>query len=379
VSRSVGAVRPTVLLVVEQLRRRVPGGIGTYARGILSGLAALERERGLTVATVTLYASWAFADPLADWGRPMRRVALPSRLLTRTWDRGYLLAPRGYDVVHGVSLSTPGLRRASRSSLVVTVHDLAWRRFPDATTARGRRWHEAALSRVLELARAFVVPSTDVQADLVAAGAPPRSVTVIPEGIDHLAPPDTAAAHRLLRAAGVLGPYLLSVSTLEPRKNLTRLLDAFKRARDGGLGPLSLVVVGPRGWGSPRRERAATDGVVFVGSVPAPVLSALYAEATAFVYVPLLEGYGLPPLEAMAAGVPVVASTTVPSVRDESGGSPALLVDPEDPDAIAESLVRVVTDRVLAASAAERGAAVARTRTWRAAAARHLELWARLA
>jgi len=377
VSRSAGAVRPTVLLVVEQLRRRVPGGIGTYAHGLLSGLAALERERGLSVATVTLYASWAYADPLADWGRPLRRVALPSRLLTRAWETGYLLAPRGYEVVHGVSLSTPGLRRASRSSLAVTVHDLAWRRFPEAATARGRRWHEAALERMLELAKAFVVPSADVRDDLVAAGAPPSAVTVIPEGADHLAPPDADAARRLLRAAGVAGPYLLSVSTLEPRKNLVRLVEGYARARAGGLGAVPLVVVGPRGWGRPGLGRVP-EGVSVLGPVPAPVLSALYADATAFVYVPLAEGYGLPPLEAMAAGTAVVASTAVPSVRDDGGGSAAVLVDPEDPDAIAEGLVRVVHDPVLAASAAERGAAVARARTWRAAAARHLELWARL-
>ncbi len=375
-----GPVRPTVLLVVEQLRRAVPGGIGTYARGLLAGLAALERERGLTVATVTLYASLTFFDPLFDFGRPLRRVALPSKLLTRAWDTGYLLAPRGFDVVHGVSLSMPTLRRGSRSSLVATVHDLAWRTFPEATTERGRRWHEASLQRVMKEAKGFVTPSAEVKDELVAAGAPAKAVTVIPEGVDHLPPPDPTRAEAVLAAAGVRGPFLLSASTLEPRKNLGRLVRAYGIARAAGdLGQVPLVIAGPSGWGSSGLGRSADDGVVLLGPVALPVLVALYAKAAAFVYVPLTEGFGLPPLEAMSVGAPVVASTAVPSVRDDTGNEVAVLVDPEDPDAIAEGLVRVVTDPVLAASLGERGAAFARSRTWRTAAARHLELWARLA
>jgi glycosyltransferase involved in cell wall biosynthesis len=289
-----------------------------------------------------------------------------------------LLAPRRYDVVHGLALGAPGLRRASRSALVVTVHDLAWRTLPEATTKRGRQWHEAALKRALGEAKAFVVPSSSVKDELVAAGAQPRSVTVIAEGADHLPPPQPERATALLERAEVRGPYLLSVSTLEPRKNLRRLLQAYAAARSEGLGKLPLVVVGPRGWGHSGLSGVLPDGVVPLGPVDGAVLAALYAGARAFVYVPLAEGFGLPPLEAMAHGTPVVASDTVPSVHDDSEQPVALLTQAEDTDEIAAALLRITSDRPLAASLAERGAAFARTRSWRAAAARHLELWARL-
>ncbi len=372
-----GPVRPTVLLVVQQLRRSVPGGIGTYARGLLYGLAGLERERGLTVATVTLYASWTPSDPLEDYGREVRRVPLPSRMLTRAWDRGVLLAPRHYDIVHAVSLGAPGMRRGSRSALVVTVHDLTWRRFPETSTRRGRQWHEAALKRAIGEAKAFVVPSSNVKEELVESGARPNSVTVIAEGADHLPPPQPERAAALLDRAEVRGPYLLTASTLEPRKNLGRLLRAYAAARSEGL-ELPLVVVGPRGWGNPGLSQAPTDGVVPLGPVDDAVLAALYRGTNAFVYVPLAEGFGLPPLEAMAQGVPVVVSSAVPSVGDEASEPVALLVQAEDTDDIAAALLRITSDRPLAASLAERGAAFAGSRTWRAAAGRHLELWARL-
>ena len=135
------ASRPavSVLLAAEQLRRRVPGGIGVYARGLLGGLAVAAAEGdGVEVALLASRAPAGAADPLAAFGRPLHTSRLPSRLLTRAWDRGLTRAPAGFDVVHSVSLASPQLRRSSPERLVVTVHDVAWRRYPEATTRRGR-------------------------------------------------------------------------------------------------------------------------------------------------------------------------------------------------------------------------------------------------
>jgi len=372
--------RPSVLLAVEQLRRTVPGGIGTYAQGLLAGLATLDASRatGDEPTALTLFASHVAPDPLARWGRPVRTSRLPSRVLTRAWDLGLARAPSGFDVVHGVSLAAPALARGDRGTLAVTVHDLAWRSHPEATTARGRRWHEAALRRALSRADAFVVPSASVAHDLIAAGAAADAVSVIPEGSDHLPPPDRAGAAAILRASGVDGPYLLAVSTLEPRKNLRRLLEAYREARPALPEPLPLVVAGPLGWGDPGVDGAEIDGVVAVGHVEGAALSGLYAGATALAYVPLAEGFGLPPLEAMAAGSPVVVSTAVPSVTEGSEDPPALVVDPTDTHAIAHALIAVVSDRGLSDSLRMRGSAFAKARTWEAAAAAHLGLWERL-
>jgi alpha-1,3-rhamnosyl/mannosyltransferase len=263
--------------------------------------------------------------------------------------------------------------------LVVTVHDLAWRSHPEATTARGRRWHEAALQRCLRHAGAFVVPSLHASAELIAAGASAERVHVIGEGADHLPPPDRAGAQAMLGASGVTGPYLLAVSTLEPRKNLRRLIHAYRSARPALPELLPLVVAGPLGWGDSGILGAETEGVVTVGHVEGAILSGLYAGATVFAYVPLAEGFGLPPMEAMVAGTPVVASTAVPSVTEATGEPPALLVDATDTDAIAAALVALVSDTDLAASLRSRGSAFARSRTWSAAAEEHLDLWERLA
>ena len=209
----------SVLLLVEQLRRSAAGGIGTYVLGLLQGLDELaEADPGSDdTPELTLTASRAprgAVDPLAGLGHSLRASALPGPLLTRAWDHGLVRAPSGVDVVHAVSVATlePG-----PSPLVVTVHDLLWRRVPDAYPRRGRHWHEAALARALKRADHFVVPAEVVAGDLVEAGASPESITVIPMGSDHMPPPDIAGARSHLAALGVHGPFLLSVGTLEPR------------------------------------------------------------------------------------------------------------------------------------------------------------------
>ena len=368
-----------MLVAVEQLRRQVPGGIGAYARGLLGGLAS----RDVDPASLTLLASRAPGgrrpadDPLSAFGRPLRTSRLPGPLLTRAWDRGLWRAPDGFDVVHSISLAAPGLRRSSRSRLVVTVHDVAWRRHPEATTRRGRRWHESALLRARDRGAHIVVPSRLVAADVAASGIDTARVTIVPGGADHLPGPDPVATDALLAAAGVSGEFLLTVGTLEPRKNVDRLVRAFHRARPSLPGPWHLVIVGPAGWGPEPSTRHDDGGIVFTGSLPAPVLAELYRRARAFAYVPLTEGYGLPPLEAMRAGTPTLVSDEVPSVHDlgEEGLAPARIVDPLDVDDIAAGLVAVLTDEALRADLARRGTDLARTRTWVAAARVHVELW----
>jgi alpha-1,3-rhamnosyl/mannosyltransferase len=216
----------------------------------------------------------------------------------------------------------------------------------------------------------LLTPSKATADDLVDAGVDARRVEVVEEGADHLPAPDHASAQARLRQLGVEGPYVLTVSTLEPRKNLHRLAAAYREARPRLPGNWPLVVVGPDGWGP--QAPPAGQGVVLAGSVDAATLAALYAGARAQVYVPLVEGFGLPAVEAMAAGVPVVASP-MPST-----GGAALEVDPLDTGAIADALVQVTTDEATRSGLVQAGAERASRLTWKAAARRHHEIWTAL-
>lgn len=352
-------------MVVEQLRRAVPGGIGTYARGLLQGLGTL----GEASPELVLLASRppSRPDPLAGLGWPVVSSVLPAGLVTLAWDVGLRPPLAGLDVVHAVSLTVPATARVPE---VVCIHDLAWRALPQTFPGRGRRWHEGALARALRRARRFVVPSLLTAEALVDAGAPPEAVTVIEEGCDHLPQANAAATGRLLDSLGVEGPYLLSVGTLEPRKNLGRLLEAFVLARPRLPEPWPLVVVGPPGWG----ERIPpVPGVVLAGAVDPDVLSGLYQRARCLAYVPLLEGFGLPAVEAMASGAPVVASP-MPSTAGQ-----ALEVDPADPESIAEGLVRAAVDEETRARLVTAGRARAAQLTWQEAARRHVCTWREVA
>jgi glycosyltransferase involved in cell wall biosynthesis len=366
-----------VVLVVEQLRRNVPGGIGRYIEGLLQGLGEMAGA-GEAVPEVTLYASRApaGADPLAAYGYAVVSSFWPGPLLTRAWDHGLADVSGGGDVIHALSQAAPPARQAP---LVVTVHDTAWRTVPDAFPGRGRRWHEASFRRARRRAARLVVPSSEVAGDVVAAGAEASSIVVIAPGCDHLPEPDGVAARALLESRGVDGPFLLSVGTLEPRKNLARLIDAYERARPRLSVPMPLVVVGPTGWGDAGQpgpgqpgsghSGSGPVGVVWTGPVDDGTLAALYARAHLLVYVPLTEGFGFPPVEAMGLDTPVVSSP-MPSL-----GGAGLVVDPLGVDDIASALVRAANHEGLRAELVAAGRKRAGALTWAASARAHVRLW----
>ncbi len=379
------APRLDVAVVAEQLRRRLPGGIGTYTMGLLSGLSAIAPRPDVTIVASTNPPDGD--DPLLRFGFPVEIVggpllaaagrlqrlrSVPDQVVTRLWDRGRLQVS-GHDLIHATSLAAPP---TGSTPLTVMIHDLGWRQVPEAYPRRGVAWHEAALRRVARSAAAVAVPSRAVADDLMRASVEldTSHIEVIPEGCDHLPPPDHDSAGRLLRRLGVTGDYLLTVSTLEPRKNLRRLLEAYRQLRKQLAEPWPLLVVGPAGWGP---ELVPGDGVVMVGRVEDAVLSALYAGARVVVYVPLTEGFGLPAVEALAAGAPLLVSSAVPSIVEHD--SPAVVVDARSTGELTRALGELASDDARRAELARAGPASVRERTWQAAARRHLHWWAEVA
>ena len=359
-----------VTLVVEQLRRTVAGevsGIGTYTLGLLQGLEAMGAE----APAITLHASRppADPDPLAELGHPVAASKLPGRLLTRAWDRSWCPAPGGADVVHSTSLAFPP------GTTSVMVHDLAWRDVPEAYPPRGRRWHEAALQRAIrpDGPRLLIVPARPAADALVAAGAPSERVEVVAEGADHLPPADLGGAQRILDRLGVREGFLLTVGTLQPRKNLRRLLDAYALARPELPEPWPLVVVGPKGWGEQIPTAEVPHGVLLAGEVRGAELAGLYRTARCLAFVPLAEGFGLPPVEAMRECTPVVSTPGVPAV---AGTGASLEVDPHDVKAMAKALVAASSDDRVRAALVTAGLELTTDLTWEAAARRHVALWA---
>jgi glycosyltransferase involved in cell wall biosynthesis len=358
-----------VAVVAEQLFGQVPGGIGSYVRALSRHLDA---EAARSDGAVRWLVARHPAGEIAAAGLPPERTSSlpwPGRLATRTWVE--VRRPRlparlvaGLDLVHATSAAVPPARGRP---LVATVHDVAFRHFPEAYPASGRRFHERATRIAVAEAARVLVPSAATARDLVDLyGLEPARVTVTPLGADPPPEADVGSARRLLERLGVGGPFLLAVGTLEPRKNLVRLVAAFAEAASE-LPEHHLVVVGPAGWGESLERSAVPPRVALAGRVGERALAGLYAAAAGLAYPSLYEGFGLPVVEAMAHGVPVLTSDR--SSLPEVAGGAALLVDPEDVPAIAKGLVELVSDRALRERLVAAGRRRAAALTWRATAA----------
>lgn len=354
-----------VAVHVGQLLQPVPGGIGTYVANLLEALP------GAGVTPVPFASGRVPPDAGRRWPGfvPLGRPGPPLRyeLWHRTRRPGLRVAA---EVVHATSLAVPP---AGGRPLVVTVHDVAFVRHPGLSTRRGVAFHRRGLRIARREAAAVVTPSEFTRGELVDLGFDPVRVHAVPHGAPAAAPAPADAAAVLARL-GVAPPFLLFVGTLEPRKGIDTLTTAFARMRDAVPG-LSLVLAGPRGWG----EVTGLDdpGVRAVGRVDPGVADVLWRHALAAAVPSRYEGFGLPALEAMSRGCPVVASdaTSLPEVVADAG----VLVAPGDADAWADALRAVVTDPDRRAALGEAGARRAAGFTWAAAARAHARVYAAVA
>jgi glycosyltransferase involved in cell wall biosynthesis len=362
----------SVAIHVDQVYARVPGGIGSYLRELVPAVAEAAPDLRISL----FHARFDRAEPPEPWMRGFEVLDLPQgiRTLYPTWalaGRPALPSAIGAsDVIHAPSpAAVPPPARGQR--LVVTVHDLAFRVYPELFPRAWRTLYRLGVRRAARRADAIVTPSRSTAMDLASmAGVAGDRIRVIP-----LAPslPLTGADPQSVLARLRLPPqYLLFVGTLEPRKNLVRLVRAYRRAvREASL-PHALVLAGPLGWRSDpllREVRVPGRGeVILTGRTSPEELDALFRGAAAFAYPSLYEGFGLPVAEAMARGVPTIVSTA--SSLPEVAGDAAIAVQPRSVIDLAGAIERVLGDPALAArlSAAgrERAASLSWDRTARA-------------
>ena len=356
-------MKRTITISIEQLSRPQPGGIATYVRGLAIGLHDLADP---SLDIVGLGAKGAGTD-----GLPLRVVNAPFdvRVLDRIWPMVPLGVPRDSNVVHATSMAGPFAGGKSDAVHSIAMHDLLWRDDPRISTPSGVRFHDRRLQMIAERKELRVlVTSPGLAERLVDVGIDESRIHGVRLGVDD----DVADAasetmvHELLASHGVHGPFTLYAGTLETRKNIERLIEAhcIASTKIPDLG--TLVLVGPKGWGE-----VATGDAPVVGMVSREMLLGLYRDATVFAYVPLAEGWGLPPVEALNVGTRVVASATTPSVATNER---VVLVDPLDVEGIAEGLLAALRQGDDAESQSARRRSVADL-TWRNVALDHLAAW----
>lgn len=325
---------------------------------------ALDREKrllpGLEEVAVNVYADRV--RPLAKLYWP--NVTLPAHAMT---DR--------FDLVH---CTTPyGTFRKTGYKNVITVCDVTPLLFPEAHGRMNVWHHRYALPAILERADRIITISEASKLDIIRhyrVSEKKISVTLLAADEKFRPVPAGAASSSI---ESIPGPYILNVGTLEPRKNLAGLLRAFADARSKGM-PHTLVVCGAPGWGrSPlaglMRELALDNAVVFTGFVEDADLTHLYAGADFFVYPSLYEGFGLPVLEAMACGTPVITSNV--SSLPEVAGDAALLVDPRSMKELSGAMLKLTGDANLRTAMRDRGIIQAARFSWERTAQETWELY----
>jgi glycosyltransferase involved in cell wall biosynthesis len=275
---------------------------------------------------------------------------------------------RGVDVVHIPSVYSA---RVAGRPLVVSFHDVLPLRYPELFTRRVAVHMRSVARRTAERATRIAASSHYTRGELIELlDVDPERIAVTHLGVDERFKPTPRDDGWLRNRFGIEGRYVLSVGTLEPRKNLVSALRAFGQLH--GEVDCTLVLAGGSGW--LHNEIAKTGGkVVVTGFVSDDELVRLYGAAACFVYPSLYEGFGLPPLEAMASGAPVVTSNSasLPEVVGDAG----LLVGPRDVDALAEAMARVLRSPALAAELRAKGLERAAAMSWDACAAAMVDVY----
>jgi glycosyltransferase involved in cell wall biosynthesis len=337
-----------VAYTLEQCWHRVPGGTAVAALRIAEALGLQHDVRLVGVAGRHRHLPkdpWMPAIPVAQL--PIAAPWLYEGWLHAGWPK-VEVATGPVDIAHATTL----IPCATNAKLVVTLHDLAFKHDPNQFTRHGVRVFNRSIELIRRRADLVLCCSQATMEDSVRAGISAGRLRLVPLGVET----ERATAEEVTRVRARYSlpeRFLLFVGTVEPRKNLRGLVAALRHLDE----PWDLVVAGAEGWGDTGVEPG--EHVRFLGFVPAGDLRPLYASATVFCYPSEREGYGLPVLEAMAQGTPVV--TSMGTATEETAGNAAVLVNPRDAADIARGIDEAVRRRV---ELSVKGVARAQRRSW---------------
>jgi glycosyltransferase involved in cell wall biosynthesis len=351
------------------------GGNESYAANLIEALAEID-----SVNDYTLYVSRneAVARFRNRWSNFKVRPTLPHTPLIRIpLTLSAELRSHPVDVLH-VQFTSPPF---APCPVVVSIHDLSFEHLPETFNRRSRAQLRFTVRRSARSAARVLALSEYARLDIISTyRIAPDLVTAIPIAAPtHFGPvEDEDELQRVRQTYAINGDYILSVGSIQPRKNLARLLSAYERLRQNrppGSVP-QLVLVGKRAWLYRKTLKSIEDlgaDVIATGYVPEADLPALYSGALCFVYPSFFEGFGLPPLEAMKCGAPVITGdrTSLPEVVGDAG----LLVNPFDVDAIASAMATMVDDSILRSRLRTKSLNRAGIFDWRETARRTLEVY----
>lgn len=361
---------------------RQRAGIGRYTRSLLRALAQQDTENqyALYVPRDALYLDDARAFPK---NFRVVRAPLNERYMVALWQRAQIPLPveiftGGAEIFYSPDFVLPPTRARKK---ILTIHDLSFKRVPE-TAAPNLKWYlEGAVPRAVARADLILADSDATRHDLIHLfHAAPERVQTVYSGYDEMFQrvTDENELRRVREKFQLFKPFILSVGTIEPRKNLARLIQAFSQLPQ--KRELELVIAGGRGWmydeiyAAPEKF-GVSAAVRFIGFTPDADLPALYSLAELVAYPSLYEGFGLPVLEALACGAAVVTSNN--SSLPEVAGDAALLIDARDVEAIAWAMQRFLQDHKWRSIMQQKGLAQAKKFSWRTSAAQLRAAFAR--
>jgi glycosyltransferase involved in cell wall biosynthesis len=370
---------------IDQILYRISGGTGRYSWNLIKSLAEIDNRNSYVLFHSRTHSKNLAVIEELNLGSnfSLRQLPFSRPLASSVWSRARFW-PLGFflgqlDLVHAPTFAIPAKGSAK---LVVTVHDLAFLKFPEFYTARSLKFHQRSARIAASEADLLIAVSNSTKEDIISLlSVDEKRVKVIYEGVE-IDKSLLDKKQQVLLGLGVQKPYILFVGTLEPRKNLVRLLQAFAALKRMTDLEHRLVIVGPKGWLYEEVFRELEDkdlkeSVLLTDLVSDAELSVIMNQADLFVYPSLYEGFGLPPLEAMACGTPVLTSNL--SSLPEVTGDAAILINPYDIDQMASAMINILEDEELKGRLAKKGMQRAAMFSWEKMARETLEAYSGLA